>query len=108
MPIDWRAFRALQGDPLALDTYLWLTYRSPRVRERNGRLISWKALHEQFGPEYSRLRDFRRYFTRALGKAVKVYPSGKIEVGKAGVVVKPSPPAVTRRQNPVVKLADIS
>ena len=36
MPIDWCAFRALQGDPLALDVYLWLTYRLPRVRERNG------------------------------------------------------------------------
>ncbi len=108
MPIDWRAFRALQGDPLALDTYLWLTYRLPRVRERGGRLIPWGSLHAQFGPEYSRLRDFRRYFTRALGKAIKVYPSARVDVAKAGVVVKSSPPAVARRQSRVVKIADLA
>jgi len=106
MPIDWRAFRALQGAPLALDTYLWLTYRLPRVRERGGCLISWQALHEQFGPEYARLRDFRSRFSQAITKAVKVYPSARVEVGKAGVVVKASPPAVARRQSRVVKIAD--
>ncbi len=44
MPVDWRALKALQGDPLALDLYTWLTYRLPRVRHRNGVLIGWADL----------------------------------------------------------------
>ncbi len=52
------------------------------------------------------MRDFRSRFSRAIAKAVKVYPSARVEVGKAGVVVKPSPPAVARQAHRVVKIAD--
>ena len=104
MPIDLGAFRALQHDALALDVYLWLTYRLPRVRQNAGRLISWQALHAQFGPNYSEVRMFRRYFRRALAKAIKVYPGARLHDGKAGLIVKPSPPAVPPKGKPVLSL----
>jgi len=94
--------QALQGDPLALDLYTWLTYRLPRVRHRNGVLIGWADLHAQFGGTYSQGRQFRA----ALTKVAKVYPGAKVEPGKTGVLVKPSPPAVARGKHRVVKIGD--
>jgi len=97
MPVDWRALKALQGDPLALDLYTWLTYRLPRVRQRHGVLIGWADLHAQFGGTYSQVRQFRAAFNKALTKVAKVYLGAKVEPGKAGVLVRPSPPAVSRK-----------
>ena len=31
MPLDMRAFKALQNDPMAVDIYTWLAYRLPQI-----------------------------------------------------------------------------
>jgi len=108
MPIDQLAFKYLQHDPLALDVYCWLTYRLPRVHEPNGCPISWHSLRKQFGPDYKEVRRFRRQFLKAIEKAVSVYPNARLEPKRTGLLIQNSPPAVTRRQSRVVKIADLA
>ena len=60
MPIDPRAIKALQNNSRALDTYVWLANRLPRVKGKKGDFISWQSLQHQFGGNLKELNNFRR------------------------------------------------
>ncbi|MGB5516500.1 MAG: replication protein RepA, partial [Thermoanaerobaculia bacterium] len=64
VPIDLRAIRQLQGSPLAIDLYVWLTYRMSYLRKPT--VVPWKSLETQFGANYTRPRDFRRRVSKLL------------------------------------------
>ena len=72
VPVDLRAIELLKSSPLAIDIYIWLTYRMSYLRRPC--LIPWKALELQFGATYSRSRDFRRSLCTHLREVVGVYP----------------------------------
>ncbi|MGI8493634.1 MAG: replication protein RepA [Acidimicrobiales bacterium] len=95
IPFDQRTFTSLAGSTVAQDVYLWLAFRLPRLTEPT--LISWAATKDQFGPEYARERDFRRYFAKPLREALFAYPDAKVEVRDEGLVLRPSPPHVAAR-----------
>jgi len=57
IPVDLRAIRQLQRSPLAIDLYIWLTYRMSYLKKPT--LIPWKGLQDQFGSDYTRPRDFQ-------------------------------------------------
>ena len=58
VPIDLRAFHILKASPLAMDLYVWLTYRMSYLRKPT--VIPWESLQDHFGAKYCRPRDFRR------------------------------------------------
>ena len=60
VPVDLRAIERLKGSPLAIDIYIWLTYRMSYLQRPC--LIPWNALELQFGATYARSRDFQRSF----------------------------------------------
>lgn len=71
IPIDLNLLRELVRSPLGMDLYVWLTYKAYRLwnglegRRREGEsvpctVVSWKALHPQFGHGYARASDFGR------------------------------------------------
>ena len=60
--------------------------------------VSWQALKNQFGPEYDRVRDFKRRFTQALQQAIAVYPDAKVTVDDNGLILQPSRPAIPERK----------
>ena len=62
VPLDYRALSALKHSALALDISTWLTHRHYRIREVNGVCLSWENLRDQFGQEYSEIRDFKLEF----------------------------------------------
>jgi hypothetical protein len=70
VPVDFRALHQLRHSPLAIDIYVWLTYRMSYLRRPC--LIPWQALQAQFGAEYARTRDFRRRFLTQLRKVLLV------------------------------------
>jgi len=78
VPIDERAVSALDG-ALELDIYFWLAQRLCRIPDAKGQFITWKALKEQFAPEYKHLRSFKQEFLRALRQVHRVYPSAKMD-----------------------------
>lgn len=100
VPVDVRALRALRRSPLALDVYVWLTYRAFRLTGKVS--IPWPSLQRQFGagyPETPRGRaDFRQRFRRAMRKVELVYGAivGKVSMNEKHLTLMPMPPHVPR------------
>jgi hypothetical protein len=97
VPLETEAIGRLQNSAFDLDAYSWLAHRLWRVNDPNGVLVSWAALKEQFGQEYSATKDFRRRFLGALKNATGAYKDARIEVVKGGLRLLPSPPPVKRK-----------
>jgi len=95
VPVDMRAIKALKRSPLALDVYVWASYRASYAKKPS--TIPWAALAMQFGSDYGRLRDFKAAFSTELAKVAVIYPALQFDVTDAGLVVKPSPPHISRR-----------
>ena len=94
LPLDTRAIKALQHNARALDGYAWLSHRLPRVRRSGGDLVSWKALHGQFGQGIKRQADFKTEFLTALRSVLAVYAKADIDEEEAGLRLHKSPPPV--------------
>lgn len=95
VPLWEPALRVISNQSLVIDIYVWLTYRLRTVDRQQ--TVSWVALQAQFGPEYTRLRDFRRRFADALRQALAVYPDANVDLDHRGILLRPSPLAVSRR-----------
>lgn len=98
VPLDHTALAALQHSALALDIYTWLAHRLYRVNKVQGNKVSWMNMQEQFGQEYKDLRDFKKEFKHLLLQVLRVYPQAKVEIITGGMILKPSPPPVARKQ----------
>jgi hypothetical protein len=98
VPVDLRALRLLKRSPLALDMYVWLTYRMSYLRRPC--FIPWEALRRQFGAGYARPGDFRRRFLRSLHLAVHAYPRARVRQTVQGLRLLPSPAHVRPSRGP--------
>lgn len=98
IPIDLRALKALKRSPLALDIYCWMTYRMSYLRKETE--IPWSALQLQFGTDYDRTIDFKRCFLKQLKFAQSIYDCAKVEEGKQGLILKPSPSHIAPQSKP--------
>jgi hypothetical protein len=97
VPLDERALRALAHSAIALDIYAWLAQRLHRVEPREPQFISWRALKDQFGWHYERMRKFKEVFRRALGMVLGQYQAARVELGERGMTLRHSPPPVKGR-----------
>lgn len=88
IPVDMDALMALKKSPMALDIYGWLTYRMSYLT--NTTAIPWEALQVQFGSNYNRTRDFKRYFIDQLKKVLIIYQSANVDVSTKGLILKAS------------------
>jgi hypothetical protein len=103
VPVDMNALQHLKGSALALDLYAWLTHEAFRSSTRNkSRRVAWRSLHEQFGADYSDLRNFSRKAMDALGKIKVVFPSLEVETYKGGITIKPGQPAIASQTVTVI------
>lgn len=87
----------LSKSPMRMDIYVWSTYRASFMRGTRPLPISWAALKNQFGPDYSRLRDFKKAFVANLEEVRKLYTGLRVEPYDGGILMYPSPPDVERR-----------
>jgi hypothetical protein len=94
VPIDLRVLKALTRSPMAIDIYMWLTYRMSYLKRPI--TIPWEALETQFGADYKHTYDFRKKFLKALEKVLLGYP---VNVAKAdtGLLLAPSRTHIPRR-----------
>ena len=99
VPFDLRAYRALSKSPMAMDIYVWLSYRMWRVHKKTA--ISWRSLQKQIGADYPRTKqgrqDFRRNFLNALKKVKVLYPAAKTCTIPGYLVLIPSSSHITKR-----------
>jgi Plasmid encoded RepA protein len=97
VPLDERSVSALSHSPMALDVYVWLAQRLHRIDPGKPQFIAWKALYEQFGQGFARIRKFREKFLWVLKQAQTQYPASRIEADRGGVILRQSPPPVPKR-----------
>jgi hypothetical protein len=94
VPVAESAVRLLADTCMPLDLYLWLAYRLHSLARPT--LVSWQALHAQFGAATRELYHFKPRFRRDLRLATSVYPEAKVELTDSGVRLLPSPPAIAK------------
>jgi hypothetical protein len=97
VPLNEAAVSRLAHSSMALDVYAWLAQRLHRIDHRKPALVPWVSLKEQFGEGYTRLRDFRRVFTHTLKQVQIVYREAKFSLDARGMLLRNSPPPVSRR-----------
>lgn len=94
VPLDKRGLALLSGNSLGLDLYALFAYRLPRLhRELH---LSWSQLQGQIGSEYSQNKLLARKVREVLPEVKKAYPHGNFEVGRWGILMKPSLAAVPK------------
>lgn len=95
IPVNLRALGALQA-PLAMDLYVWLTYRLHALAKPV--TVPWRALHLQCGSQTRRVPAFRLHVLQKLPSVLTVYPEARVEEAddQSGLVLKPSPPHIPR------------
>lgn len=94
VPVDVRALKALKRSPLALDAYVWLTWRFSYLKQPT--VVPWAALAAQFGSDYGELRFFKRAFLVELKKVLRAYPDARVNDGDDGLLLTPSRTHVRR------------
>lgn len=94
VPHDMRALIGLYENTRAMDIYVWLSYRLPRIRERADIFIRFDDLKPIFGPGISEPRKFRQLFKQSLRRALAWYPVGRVGIEKDGIRLFPSPSPV--------------
>jgi hypothetical protein len=92
VPLSEEAIARLKHSSLALDLYVWLTYRLHSLRREM--TIPWYALSEHFGSESNhRLLAFR--LKEVLKDVTAVYPEANVEASSKGLVLRPSKSSVS-------------
>jgi hypothetical protein len=95
------ALKTLRKSPLALDIYMWLTYKNSY--SANPLTISVESLMMQFGAGYPNdargKADFKRKFKEALKKVAATYPEArKLKFSTNGLQYMPGSPHVPKQQ----------
>ena len=79
--------------------------RLHRVPPGRPQMITWIALHEQFGQGFARVRDFRRQFLKTLHHVQTAYPHARLISSEVGLTLEHSPPPVPPRYSGVLPKA---
>lgn len=92
VPLSEEAIARLKHSSLALDLYVWLTYRLHALRKET--VVPWHALGEHFGSE-SGHRQLAFRLREVLKDVVAVYPEANVEAVQRGLILRPSKPSVS-------------
>jgi hypothetical protein len=105
IPVDVATLRLLRRSPLALDLYVWMTYRNSYLDRPVE--IPWEGLHAQFGADYRLIRQFKPHVTAALAKVHRAYPEARFETSSKGLRLIPSPTHIRRFSKAKVMLTSV-
>ena len=90
LPVRAEAVRAFAGSSRKLDMYFWFNYRLHRLKGPT--TLSWEAVANQFGGDYTRQRDFRKGFADDLKDVLDVFPKLPVKLSEAGLEIAPAGP----------------
>lgn len=101
VPIRWDSIVKLRRSPLAVDVYIWLTYRSMTLVKQT--CIPWVELEKQFGSNYRHTRHFEDKFIKSVNSVKRVYPElNAIPLRGRGLLLMPYPPDILPVDKPVI------
>ena len=92
VPLDAAIVDGLRRSPLALDAYVWLTYRVARLERET--VIPWRSLEVQFGADYKDPKNFRLKFRRTLDAIKRLWRGIEAEPQQKGLRLRPCAPSV--------------
>lgn len=96
VPIWEPALRHIANRSMAIDVYIWLSYRLHSLAEPTA--VSWSSLHEQFGAGFKNLFQFKPRFAESVAMALAVYPEARVSVvDDQGLILHPSRPPIPER-----------
>lgn len=98
VPLNEADLAALAHSALALDIYAWLAQRLHRVTPMHPAFVTWAALKQQFGPDFGRMADFKKFFRIALRQVRARYDRARLDLDGHGITLHHSLPPVTKRQ----------
>jgi len=97
VPLNEADLAALAHTAMGLDIYAWLAQRLHRIDPRKPAFIAWTALKEQFGPDYDRMDNFKRFFRKTLVQVQRRYQAARLELDNRGMTARNSPPPIAKR-----------
>lgn len=104
VPVDLNVIKLLNNSSLALDIYIWLTYRMSYLSQKT--CIPWEALHAQFGLNYALDKSgryaFKKRFSEQMLKVLALYPDAKVQKEDKGLILFPSKTHVSKSMSPLV------
>lgn len=89
VPAQMSIIRNISNSALALDIYMWLAFRTNKLRSC-GMKVPWKDLTVQFEDGDYPVKEFKRRFTTALNKVKESWPELKASLDEYGITVYPS------------------
>ena len=98
VPLYEADLAALAHSAMALDIYAWLAQRLRRVEPLHPAFVPWAVLKEQFGPDYGRMVDFKRFFRQALRQVHVRYDRARFDLDERGITLHHSLPPVTEQR----------
>jgi len=78
VPLDWRVLRSIKRSPMALDLYMWMSYRMFTLKKPQK--IKWETLALQFGSEYKNIRHFRAKVRENFLKIMTIWQDLKVDL----------------------------
>jgi Plasmid encoded RepA protein len=97
VPLNEADLAALAHTAMGLDIYAWLAQRLHRIDPHRPAFIAWSALKDQFGPDYTKMFNFKREFRHTLTQVLRRYQTARIEFDDKGMTARTSPPPVSKR-----------
>ena len=94
VPVDMRVLKLLKQSPLALDLYIWLTYRVSYLKEPTK--ISWEDLSRQFGSDFQQTKVFAFKVRKHLNKIKSIWLDLKIETEGDALILYPCSPHIKK------------
>lgn len=92
VPADRRILREIKQSSLAVDLYLWTTYRAACIDKPI--VLSWQQVHDQMGADYSRIADFSKEARKHLQEISLIWQDLEYETPRGRLKLYPSPPSV--------------
>jgi hypothetical protein len=92
VPADRRILRRVKQSSLAIDLYLWLTYRVTRLDEPL--TLSWQQVHDQMGADYRQVKHFAAEARDHLEDISVIWADLQYETPRGRLRIYPSPPSV--------------
>lgn len=100
VPIDLDILGSIRKSPLAIDLYLFLTYRTFTLRNfKKKTSIPWASLHKQFGADYKEVKEFSRECKKQLNTLTQIYRGLNVDYSYGNLVLLPSTPSVPPKMN---------
>lgn len=90
--LDKAAVAQLSANSLALDIYASLAHWLPRISSPTP--MGWATLVRAFGSDGEATFTFGRRLRKVLPAVSEAYKDARVEVGRTGIIMHPSPPPV--------------